>query len=116
MQNNPDSQLALDPQVPLQVLGVLVGVGVIVGVSVGVLVGVAVGVAVGVGVSPNVKAREVHAVGTSWALGFDVGAVGATASCLNWYNLTAVNTATPAKISVANIIPIVATLFFIYLD
>lgn len=85
--------------------------GVAVGVGVAVLVGVAVGV--GVGVDPKVKARDWHAKGTSCALGLEVGAVGATASCLNWYSLTAVKTATPAKITVAIIIPIVAILFFI---
>ncbi len=74
--------MVLDPQVPLQEFGSPGGlVGVAVGVGVAVLVGVAVGV--GVGVDPKVKARDWHAKGTSCALGLEVGAVGATASCLN---------------------------------
>jgi len=66
-------------------VGVTVGDAVPVGVAVGEAVGVAVGVGVGVGVGvcPKVKARAVHATGTSCALGLEVGAVGATASCLS---------------------------------
>lgn len=67
-------------------VGVAVGVAVEVGVAVapGVSVGVAVGVGVGVGVWPNVKERAVQALGVPCALGLEVGAVGATASFLNW--------------------------------
>jgi len=43
----------------------------------------AAGVGVGVPVE-RVKARDWQAMGTSCALGLEVGAVGATASCLNW--------------------------------
>ena len=72
---------------PAPVVGVVVGVdvapGIPVGVAVGVDVGLPVGVGDGVGVAPNVKVSKVHAIGTSWALGLEVGAVGATACCLN---------------------------------
>lgn len=65
-------------------VGVGVGEAVAVGVAVGVAepVGVAVGVAVGVP-PPKLNARDVHALGTSCALGLEVGAVGATASFLS---------------------------------
>ena len=64
-------------------VGVEVAPGVPVGVAVGVAIVVGVGVAVGVGVPPNVKARDWQAMGTSCALGLEVGAVGATASFLS---------------------------------
>lgn len=49
------------------------------------------------------------------AAGLLDGAFGATGCVLVWYNLIAVKIATPAKINVVNIIPIVVYLFFIIL-
>lgn len=75
--------VAVDTGVGVDVTpGVPVGVAVGVGVTVGDPVGVGVGVGVGVPVE-RIKAREVQATGASWALGLEVGAVGATASCLS---------------------------------
>lgn len=68
-------------------VGVGVAVGVLVGLPVGVGVGEPVGVAVGVAVGlpvgvASVKVRAVQAWGAA-ALGWLVGAVGATGCCLN---------------------------------
>lgn len=96
-QISPDWQLALLPQVPLQVLGVPVGPGVgdnvsvAVGVGVGepvpVAVGVSVGVIVGVGVGePRLKVNNWQALGVAAAdaaWGIELGALGVTACCRN---------------------------------
>jgi len=77
--------VAVDTGVGVEVTpGVPVGVAVGVPVGLPVGVGVTVAVGVGVGVCPNVKARAWQAMGTTCALGLEVGAVGATASFLNW--------------------------------
>lgn len=77
--------------------------------TIGVVVIVLVGVPVG---SPIVKESELHDSGAA-AAGSLSGAVGATDSCLSWYNLTAVNIATPAKSKVITKIIIDTALFFI---
>jgi hypothetical protein len=76
-------------------------------VEVPVGVGVPDGVDVGVEEAERVKDRlqllAVVAVGdgvTSCALGMLEGTLGATGSCLSWYSLMAVKTATPAKMRV----------------
>lgn len=108
-------------------VGVLVGVDV--GVEVGVLVGVDVGVPVGVPVGVevvklNVKRVQASSSGTGVEEGGVVivapgslsGALGATDSLRSWYNLKAVNTATPPKRTVATIVIIVTKLFlFIFI-
>lgn len=83
-----------------------------VAVGVAVLVGVAVGVTVGKAFKVKLNVQAL----TAAAAGLLDGTFGATAVSLVSYSLIAVNIATPARITVVNIIPIIVNLLlFIFL-
>lgn len=97
-------------------VGLEVDVLVAVDVDVAVLVAVAVGLALDVGLAVDVdNVNDRLQVLASCAFGLLDGTFGATAVFLVWYNLIAVNIATPASNIVVIIIPMVVNLFFIIL-